>query len=86
MATIAYRSFGIGGLRSPLYAGSAEDLNARLNSKHGSRDNFANPQRTQDPVRNFIKAFRSSGLIPRLRVVLMTESSVCARLGVTVAV
>lgn len=68
--------------RRPLYAGSAENLDSRLNSPNGSRDNFANPQRTTDPVRNFIKAFCTSGIIAGLMVLFITEPSVCTRLGV----
>lgn len=65
----------------PLYVGAADNLDKRLNSRDGTRDNFANPQRSQDPVRNFIKAFRSSGVITGLQVLLLLESSICAALG-----
>ncbi len=65
-----------------LYAGKAENLNSRLNSRDGSRDNFANPQRCQDPVRNFIKRFLSSGVILTLYVITIPESVFCSALGV----
>lgn len=65
----------------PLYAGRADNLNKRLNTPDGSRDGFANPQRDSDSARNFIKAFRSSGLLSDLAVVFITEPSICATLG-----
>lgn len=52
----------------PIYVGKAINLNNRLNSEDGSRDQFANPQRTSDIERNFIKKYREAGLIPILRV------------------
>ncbi len=61
-------------VRRPLYVGTAENLAARLNSKDGSRDNFANPRRTHDPVRNFIKSFRLTGIVPGLWVLLIPEA------------
>src|SRR5205814_639827 len=64
-----------------LYVGTAENLNARLNSQNGSRDNFADPTRTTDSVRNFIKTFRSAGFLGVLQVLPVTESSICASLG-----
>src|SRR5487761_2377162 len=39
--------------KSPLYVGKAENLNSRINSENGSRDQFANPQRKSDTARNF---------------------------------
>lgn len=68
---------------SPLYVGGADNLNKRLNSRDGTRDNFANPQRSQDPVRNFIKAFQTSGVIAGLQVLFFLESSICAALGIS---
>ena len=38
-----------------LYVGKADNLDRRLNSDDGSRDNFANPKRASDPERNFVK-------------------------------
>lgn len=67
----------------PLYVGTAENLNARLNSENGSRDQFANPQRTSDPERNFIKSFRSSEVLGPLRVVVISESDLCSKTGVS---
>ncbi len=68
--------------RRPLYVGTAENLKNRLNSRDGSRDNFANPKRSQDSVRNFVKAFHSTGILPELQVLVVPEQSVCDRLGV----
>lgn len=68
---------------SPLYVGTAENLNARLNSDNGSRDGFANPQRTSDPERNFIKAFLAAGIFPAVSVVAIPETELRERLGWT---
>ncbi len=59
---------------SPIYVGKAEDLNKRLNTENGSRDQFANPQRASDIERNFIKKFTELGLIRPLRVCIITET------------
>jgi len=67
---------------APLYIGQADDLNKRLNSKDGTRDDFANPKRKFDGKRNFIKALSSIGFLPELRVVTISESQVASRLGV----
>jgi hypothetical protein len=69
--------------RRPLYVGRADNLDRRLNSPNGSLDNFAKRLRASDPVRNFIKAFRSSGIIPGLKVLFITEASICPALGVS---
>ncbi len=65
----------------PLYVGTAENLNGRLNTENGSRDGFANPQRTSDPERNFIKAFVTAGILSSLSVVVIPESALRSRLG-----
>jgi len=59
----------------PIYVGKAENLNKRLNTGDGSRDQFANPQRSSDIERNFIKKYAELGLIRPLRVCIITESS-----------
>jgi len=59
----------------PIYVGKAEDLNKRLNTENGSRDQFANPQRSSDIERNFIKKYTELRLIQSLRVSIITESS-----------
>ena len=59
----------------PIYVGKAENLNKRLNTENGSRDQFANPQRSSDIERNFIKKYTELGLIHSLRVCIITESS-----------
>jgi len=60
---------------SPICVGKAEDLNGRLNTENGSRDQFANPQRLSDIERNFIKKYTELGLIRPLRVCILRESS-----------
>lgn len=64
-----------------LYAGQADDLNSRLNTENGSRDQFGNPQRTSDPVRNFIKVFVQNGVIECLIAGLLTEEDLRGSLG-----
>jgi hypothetical protein len=59
---------------SPIYVGKAEDLNKRLNTENGSRDQFANPKRSSDIERNFIKKYTELGLIRPLRVCIVSES------------
>ncbi len=70
------------GKRRPIYVGKAQNLNKRLNTLDGSRDNFANPKRTKDPVRNFIKVFATSNLIQYLLVITICEDAICLRLGI----
>ena len=65
----------------PLYVGTADNLNARVNSDAGSRDRFADPQRTSDPTRNFIKAFMAAGTLTSLSVVTITEPDLRRSLG-----
>lgn len=65
----------------PLYVGIAENLNARLNSENGSRDQFANPQRTSDPERNFIKSFADRGVLNGLTVIVISEGALCSIVG-----
>jgi len=65
-----------------LYVGTAENLDRRLNSQDGSRDQFANPQRTNDSERNLIKAFHDSGVLGDLRVVVLEEPALREMLGV----
>lgn len=67
--------------RRPIYVGAATNLNSRLNTDSGSRDNFANPKRTSDPVRNFIKAF-VLGMLHSLFVTTISELSVCQQMGI----
>jgi hypothetical protein len=67
----------------PIYVGTATNLNSRLNSDNGSRDGFADPQRTSDPARNFIKAFASSGALRSLSVVAITERDLMHALRLT---
>ena len=71
-------------LGTPLYVGEATNLNSRLNSKDGSRDNFANPRRKNDPERNFIKRFYTIGLLTDLKVLLIPEDIICKSLGLQI--
>ena len=59
---------------SPIYVGKTEDLNKRLNTENGSRDQYANPQRTSDIERNFIKKYTELRLINPLRVCIVRKS------------
>jgi hypothetical protein len=68
--------------KHPLYAGKAEDLNARLNTNNGSIDNFANKKRTFDPERNLIKKFNEKKILSNLRVCIIKEIALCSALGI----
>jgi hypothetical protein len=57
----------------PIYAGKANDLNARLNTNNGSIDNFANKTRASDSKRNFIKKFDELNIFRELRVCIIQE-------------
>ncbi|MEW6066786.1 MAG: GIY-YIG nuclease family protein [Nitrospirota bacterium] len=59
----------------PIYVGKAENLDNRLNTQNGSRDQFANPQRSSDIERNFIKKYTELGIIHNLRVCLIKETA-----------
>lgn len=65
----------------PLYVGEADNLNGRLNSDNGSRDNFLNSQRASDPERNVIKKLFDSGYFPDLKVWFVTEREFSSRVG-----
>jgi len=65
---------------SSLYVGKAQNLNSRLNTENGSRDQFANPQRTSDPERNLIKKFSEIGMFNELRVLPINEETLCKKL------
>jgi hypothetical protein len=66
----------------PIYVGTATNLNGRLNTSDGSRDNFANLKRPYDDTRNFIKAFVSSRILRSLFVITIPEPAVCQRISV----
>ena len=68
--------------KSPLYVGKAQNLNSRLNTENGSRDQFANPQRTSDPERNFIKKFYDENALKELYVCPINEQVLCDKLGI----
>jgi hypothetical protein len=63
--------------KSPLYVGKADDLDKRLNTDNGSRDNFGNNKRESDSKRNFIKKFAELNIISNLRVCLIKEKDLC---------
>ena len=65
----------------PLYVGKTNNLNARLNTDNGSRDNFGNHARTHYPMRNFIKKFMGIGAIEAPRVCIIRKSKLAAALG-----
>lgn len=66
----------------PLYVGTAKNLNSRLNTENGSRDQFANPKRSSDPERNFIKSFVASGVLGSLSVITIKETEICTSLNI----
>lgn len=66
----------------PVYVGEADNLNNRLNSDNGSRDNFMNPERTSDSQRNFVKKFCDSGFLTKLDVWFVTERQLCTRVPI----
>jgi len=66
----------------PLYVGKAQNLNYRLNTENGSRDQFANPQRSSDPERNFIKKFAGLNVFKKLFVCVIDEQVLCNKLGI----
>ncbi len=67
--------------KNPLYVGKTENLNSRLNTENGSRDQFANPQRTSDPERNFLKKFNDIGIFKGLTVCPINEEYLCSKMG-----
>lgn len=66
--------------KNPLYVGKAENLNSRLNTENGSRDQFANPQRTSDPERNILKKFNDIGVFEALTVCPINEEKLCKKM------
>ena len=62
-----------------LYVGWAKkSLNARLNTKNGSTDNFGSNERSSDAERNFIKKFIEIGAIKTPRVCTIRSSELAA--------
>lgn len=66
--------------KNPLYVGKAQNLNSRLNTENGSRDQFANPQRTSDPERNFLKKFNDTRVFNALTVCPINEENFCRKM------
>ena len=58
----------------PVYVGTAENLNNRLNTTKGSTDDFGRAKRKKDSERNFIKKFREINVFTKLRVVIISTS------------
>ena len=67
--------------RQPLYVGKTDNLDGRLNTDDGSRDQFGDPTRTSDPVRNFIKKFIEIGAVKTPRACIVRRSELAAALG-----
>jgi len=67
---------------NPMYVGKAADLNVRLNTNHGSLDNFAAKSRKGDPERNFIKKFIEIVIVKNIRVCVITKKELCDELGI----
>jgi len=68
--------------KTPIYVGTAKDLDNRLNSPDGSRDNFGSSSRKTDAERNLIKKFTEIGIIVKLRVVIIPISVVDSRVSI----
>ena len=65
-----------------IYVGRADNLNKRLNTNDGSRDNFANNKtRHSDPERNFIKKLAELGFMSGLGVCIIRENDLCRSLN-----
>ena len=67
--------------RQPLYVGKTKNLDTRLNTDNGSRDQFGDPTRPSDAERNFIKKFIEIGAIEAPRVCIVRRSELAAALG-----
>ena len=65
----------------PVYVGTTDNLNQRLNSDSGSLDNFAKRNRPSDPERNFVKKFNDAGVFAPPRAWVVTENELCVRLS-----
>ena len=67
----------------PLYVGKTDNLDARLNTDNGSRDDFGNSTRSSDAQRNFIKKFIEIGVFQSPRVCVIRMSDLAAAIGVS---
>ena len=65
---------------NPLYVGQSQNLNSRLNTEDGSRDQFADPTRQSDSERNFIKKFSDLGIFNELKVLPINEETICKKM------
>ena len=65
----------------PLYVGKTNNLDSRLNTDDGSRDNFGNHARKHDLMRNFIKKFIEIGAVKAPRACIIRTSELVAALG-----
>ncbi len=66
----------------PIYVGQADNLNSRLNTNHGSSDNWASSKRASDDKKNFIKKFNEIDLFTHLRVCIIPENKLCELLAI----
>ena len=71
--------------KTPIYVGEAQNLNVRLNTPNGSRDNFGHKARTSDSQRNFIKKFSEVQLITNLRVAVIVQPALITAAGLNAA-
>ena len=69
----------------PIYVGKSANLNSRLNTDNGSRDNFCNHKRAEDAERNFIKKFIEIGAIQTPRVCIIRRSELASAVGISEA-
>lgn len=65
----------IGDKNYPLYVGRADNLNKRLNTQDGSRDNFLNRSKSHLSKRNFIKKYKEKGIITKLLALVISEEN-----------
>jgi len=70
------------GRQFPIYVGTSVNLNKRLNTNYGSRDNFKNPDRLSDGIRNFIKVHAMKESLGELTVLIITETDFCNRTNI----
>jgi len=60
----------------PLYVGQTSDLNMRLNTDDGSRDNIVNLKKNSTPIRNFLKHLKVIGCFNKLSAFFFEVSEV----------
>ncbi len=68
-----------------VYVGTADNLEKRLNSPNGSRDQFGDPTRQSEQQRNFIKKLMEVGLLHDVKVITITELDLIREAGIDVS-